>query len=283
MSPAFSHLGWDKDCPGGNARLRVGNPLCCLLAMPLIIPQAYKYVATAVMLMEINHCAARLQLPMKLPFREQDIRKTFVPRPNPPFQGVSGRFDFDHYSFSLATSYGETATKLRFIINRQHPYYSMRGGTPEMNAYLEGLTNKKSLIDSNGAYRMATNWLERMEVDVPKLNSERAWMVTQFKVMNRTATPIFEVTWANDGKPSSNGMTNPIPAISVLIAGDTGELIHLRQEEITFSKRPEVLIKDLDKLLAISDSEFSQYSAEQRSNLVHRFAAVEYPTPAESR
>jgi hypothetical protein len=35
--------------------------------MPAIAPQAYKYVATAVMLMEINYCAARLQLPIKLP------------------------------------------------------------------------------------------------------------------------------------------------------------------------------------------------------------------------
>ncbi len=113
-----------------------------------------------------------------------------------------------------------------------------------MNAYLEGLTHVKSLVDTNGAYHMATNWLEHMEVDVPKLNAERASTVTQLKWMKRAPIPIFEVTWANNGERLNNGMTNPIPGVIVLISGDTGELIHLRQEDNSFSKRPSVLIKD---------------------------------------
>jgi hypothetical protein len=127
--------------------------------MPPIIPLAYKYVATAVMLMEINHCASNLQLPLSLPLQEQDIRKSFIPQPG--LMGVGGRFDFDNYSFSFATRLGEKETKLRYIINIRHPYHSMKGGSPEMNAYLEGLTHTKSIIDTNGAYRVATNWLER--------------------------------------------------------------------------------------------------------------------------
>jgi hypothetical protein len=246
--------------------------------MPPIIPLAYKYVATAVMLMEINYCASNLQLPVSVPLREQDIRKSFIPRPR--LMGVGGRFDFDDYSFSFATRYGETETKLRYITNLRHPCHSMEGGSPEMNAYLEGLTHAKSLIDANGAYRMATNWLERMEVDVAKLNAERPLTITQFKWMNRWPTPIFEVAWANKGGRLSNGMPDPIPGVIVMIAGDTGELIHLRQEDLSFSKRPPALIKDLDKLLAIPDSEFLHYSADQRSNLVSEFSAVHYPHPA---
>jgi hypothetical protein len=246
--------------------------------MPPIVPLAYKYVATAVMLMEINHCASNLQLPVSMPIQEQDIRKSFIPQPR--LMGVGGRFDFDDYSFSFATRYGESETKLRYITNLRHPYHSMEGGSPEMNAYLEGLTHTKSLIDTNGAYRMATNWLERLEVDVAKLNAERPLTITQFKWMNRWPTPIFEVTWANKGERLSNGMTDPIPGIIVMIAGDTGELIHLRQEDLSFSKRPPALIKDLDKLLAIPDSEFLQYSADQRSHLVSEFSAVHYPHPA---
>jgi hypothetical protein len=246
--------------------------------MPPIIPLAYKYVATAVMLMEINHCASNLQLPVSLPLQEQDIRKSFIPEPG--LMGVGGRFDFDNYSFSFATRLGEKETKLRYITNIRHPYHSMKGGSPEMNAYLEGLTHTKSLIDTNGAYRMATNWLERLEVDVPKLNAERPLTITQMKWMNRWPTPIFEVTWANNGGQLSNGMPDPIPGIIVMISGDTGQLIHLRQEDLSFSKRPPALIKDLEGLLAIPDSEFLEYSAEQRSNLVARFAAVNYSHPS---
>jgi hypothetical protein len=97
--------------------------------------------------------------------------------------------------------------------------------------------------------------------------------------MNRWPTPIFEVTWGNKGERLSNGMTDPIPGVIVMVSGDTGELIHLRQEDLSFSKRPPALIKDLDKLLAIPDAEFLQYSPEQRSNLVARFAAVNYSHP----
>jgi hypothetical protein len=245
--------------------------------MPPIIPVAYKYVATAVMLMEINHCASNLQLPGSLPLGEQDIRQSFIPRPE--LMGVGGRFDFDHYSFSFATRPGAMETKLRYITNIRHPYHSTKGGSPEMNAHLEGLTHAKSLIDTNGAYRMATNWLERLEVDVPKLNSERPLTITQTKWMNRSPIPIFEVTWANNGGRLSNGMPDPIPGVIVMVSGDTGELIHLRQEDLSFSKRPPALIKDLDKLLLIPDAEFLQYSSEQRSNLLARFAAVNYSHP----
>jgi hypothetical protein len=246
--------------------------------MPPIVPLAYKYVATAVMLMEINHCVSNLQLPVSLPLREQDIRASFIPRPG--LMGVGGRFDFENYSFSFATRPGAKETRLRYITNLRHPYHSMEGGSPQMNAYLEGLTHTKSLIDTNGAYRMAANWLERLEVDVPRLNAERRLTITQMKWMNRSLTPIFEVTWANHGERLSNGMIDPISGIIVMISGDTGELIHLRQEDLSFSKRPPVLIKDLDKLLAIPDSEFLHYSADQRSNLVGNFAAVHYPHPA---
>ena len=41
-----------------------------------------------------------------------------------------------------------------------------------------------------------------------------------------------------------------------------------------FSKGDKPLIKDVDKLLAISDEEFSRYTFLQRSNLLVRFAGV---------
>jgi hypothetical protein len=64
-----------------------------------------------------------------------------------------------------------------------------------------------------------------------------------------------------------------------MIAGDTKDLLYLRQEDDSYSKRPATLIKDVDSLLAIPDAEFLTYSTLERSNLVSRFAAVDYGTP----
>ena len=80
--------------------------------------------------------------------------------------------------------------------------------------------------------------------------------------------PLFYVEWR----------TNRInDAIDVMISGLTGELLNLRQEDDSYSKRPTSLIKDMDKLLAIPDEEFLKYSPLEKSNLVVRFAAIHYP------
>jgi hypothetical protein len=45
----------------------------------MIVPLAYKYVAVAVMLAEINYCAGRLHLPIDLPIKEQDVKAAVFP------------------------------------------------------------------------------------------------------------------------------------------------------------------------------------------------------------
>src|SRR5439155_13376711 len=42
------------------------------------VPPAYRYVATKVMLSEVNYCAARLALPVALPLTEQDGKRIMV-------------------------------------------------------------------------------------------------------------------------------------------------------------------------------------------------------------
>jgi hypothetical protein len=73
-----------------------------------------------------------------------------------------------------------------------------------------------------------------------------------------------------------NGKVSMIPAISVFIDGTTCQFVHIRQEEDSWSRRPNALIKDMQKLLAIPDGEFLNYTLEQRSDLVSQFAAVHY-------
>jgi len=65
--------------------------------------------------------------------------------------------------------------------------------------------------------------------------------------------------------------------IDIQISGATGELLKLRQEDDSYSKRPASLIKDMDKLLAIPDEEFLKMSPLEQNSLIVRFAAVHYP------
>jgi hypothetical protein len=132
--------------------------------------------------------------------------------------------------------------------------------------YQRQLAGIPSTMNTNDAYRIATNWLMAIDVDVQKLEKEHPATVEQMVPRDLGPLPIFEVYWGERGRSK----------VSVRIAGDTKDLLHLRQNDDSYSKRPFALIKDMDKLLAIPNEEFLKYSPMERSNLVARFAAVHY-------
>jgi hypothetical protein len=230
----------------------------------MIVPAAYKFISIILMLWEINYCSERLRLPTDLPVKEQDLRAESVFPPS--VIGFAGRLDTSKFSFSFAKS-----GRLRFITKLDDGR-----GNQTLHEYLEHLSQVKSTINTNNAYRIATNWLAAMEIDLPRLEKEHPPAVRQqtfvpwagFATNNaETPLPIFDVKWGDWARP----------VIDIQISGATGELLKLRQEDDSYSKRPASLIKDMDKLLAISDEEFQKYSPSERSNLVVRFAAVQYP------
>src|SRR5262249_9956185 len=140
----------------------------------------------------------------------------------------------------------------------------------------------KSLISTNDAYRLATNWLSRISVDVPALESKSRHSVEQTffypdatglndppeKRRRAVLLPFFHVIWGS----ASN------PVVMVSIFGPTKELLSIHQEDDSFSRRPKDLLRDLDSLLSIPDSAFLRYSQEERNHLAARFAAVDYGT-----
>jgi hypothetical protein len=236
--------------------------------MPLTL--AYKCVAVAAMLAEINFCADRLHLPVKLPIEKKDIQRemVFLPR-NHVF---AGRIDADGYVFSFAKT-----GRLRFIVNLKYE----RGDKP-LRPYLEELANVPTTIDTKGALRLATSWLSALDVDLDRLEREHPSSVRQASFRS----------WAEDGKPSRD-VSLPIfdvkwgdwdkPAVDVQVSGSTGELIKLRQEDVSYSRRPEVLIKNADELLAIRDEDYAKYSALDQSNLVMHFESVQYPNQGDTQ
>lgn len=262
-------------------------------------PLAYKFVATTLMLAEVNYCATRLKLPINLPVKEQDLVKIMVFNPKTGGRALA-RLDTTNFSFS----FGKPG-RLIFVTRLEQGYQALsttrRQGRLPTVQFLPQLLGVPSVIDTNGAYHLASNWLASIDVDVARLEREYPPVSTQWVLEGKGPkgpVPVFSVDWGE-----TSGLDGPAynirgPAIRVLIAGDTKDLLYLRQEpnsppvpqsafrdpktvkalfeqNISFSRRP-ALIKDLDKLLAISDEEFLKYTLLERSNLVARFAGIDH-------
>lgn len=240
----------------------------------LTIPLAFKYVAIAVMLTEANFCADRLHLQENLPIKGQNlIMQNAFELGN---IGFAGRIDTTQYSFGFAHG-----GKIRIITKLEDNRYQSMGlyrGNQSMKEFMERFSQIKSTINTNDAYRLATNWLTAIDIDVERLQKENPLKVEQQFTLSEKGgeapCPLFYVKWG-DEKIDELGHGTP-PVIDIMISGINGELLNLRQEDDSYSKRPAVLIKDMDKLLAIPDEEFLKYSPEERSNLVVRFSAVTY-------
>src|SRR6266446_4986336 len=121
---------------------------------------AYKYVALAIMLGEINYFVSQLQLPIDRPVSERDLKAQFFvdPRRMP----LSGRLDTKEYSFSIGEG------RLCFVTNLQE-----NRGEMSMREYNEKLSKIKSLVDTNLAYQIARDWLNAVNVNVGRLERER--------------------------------------------------------------------------------------------------------------
>lgn len=228
------------------------------------------------MLMEAGFCAARLRLPLKLPITEQDIRGRFISPPHRlamfghrPIFG--GRIDLDRFSFSFSES-----CTLRYIVDSGHEWYELESDSQEMEAYCKAAAKRPCVLDGPGAYHMAMSLLTAIDVDVEKLNKDQLPGVKQMKrTVDTLPLPLFDVSWNRDFDFGDGKVFN-MPVVSVFIAGDTGQLIHIKQNEDSYSRRPNELIKNVDKLLAIADSDFLKYTPGQRGHLIKEFAAVQY-------
>jgi hypothetical protein len=216
---------------------------------------AYKYVATAAMIAEINYCAGKLHLPVDQSNTQREFRSEEVAPPN--IMAFGGRFDTDHYSFC----FGETG-RLRFI-TKLHPFGNVTIHQRNQMLLDSGLN---SLISTNGAYELATNWLNAISVDVSSLEITNAVHIRQQMATltddTKVLLPLFNIAWGDVFDPQ----------VTIEIDGRNKELLSLRLEYDSFSNRPISLIKNRDELMAIPDSVFLKYSPLEKSNLVVRFS-----------
>src|SRR5262249_43816055 len=128
--------------------------------------------------------SGRLGLPLKFPLEKQDLQSAYVDLPKTLYPGgAGGSIDISQKDFFSADpptvySFGfgigtlldagdiREAGKMfgaRFV-TRIHPF-----GVSHVAEENEILSHGKSLVDTNGAYQLATNWLNAIQVDVLEL------------------------------------------------------------------------------------------------------------------
>ena len=227
----------------------------------LFVSLAYRYVALALMLAEANHAIDQLDLPDWKPIAAAEIVSHHV---SPPRLRPGGSLDTRKFMFGFGSE-----GKLQFI----HAYQ------PEHDLPVEERNKRwstmKSLIGTNEAHQLATNWLAKLDVDVAALERTHPVRVNQeffyeggiVSPERVVMLPRFEVKW---------GTNSLVPAVWVSVFGPTKEPLQIRQHDVSFSKRPAGLVKEPERLLAIRDSDFAKYTESQKSNLVFESAVAKY-------
>jgi hypothetical protein len=146
--------------------------------------------------------------------------------------------------------------RLRYI-TRLDPF-----GTEPLPQLQRRLAKVEANMNTNAAYQFATNCLAAASVDLEALERQHRATVRQHffhgKGEEKFLLPIYDVLWGRTDRP----------AVIVTIYAPTAELLQLRQEDESFSRRPARSLKNVEALLAIRDPDFLKYTPLERNALL---------------
>ncbi|MGH7990997.1 MAG: hypothetical protein ACREDS_12510 [Limisphaerales bacterium] len=222
-------------------------------------------MAMAVMLTNCNLIVQQTQLPIDQPIALTNISKGFAAPPN--LTGFGGSIVYSNYFFGFGHSHFANFANVDF-----------RKQTREKQIEWSQMTSQ---IGTNDVHTLALTWLNNLGVDTLTLEQKYPCAITQRFYYNKTGgelkpidsikvpLPIYEISWGNiplKGRPQYS-----MPAATMTIFGPTKELIEYHLFDDSLMLRPKLKVKDVDKLLAIPDSDFKQYTQSQRDDLVKQF------------
>lgn len=228
---------------------------------------AYKFVAMMLMVAEANFFCGKTGLPPNRPFTESDVRRG----------GHVGLLNSTNFNGSIFTDEYSFGFWQGHLANFRKRGFMPQDSDLAIQARNRELSNYSSLIDTNGAHHLATNWLAARSVDVPALEKKYRLNFIQWRYYPKgkdgpvIMLPVYHVEWL--GVVLKTQPNRERAVVSVTIFGATKELVEYHVFDDSLFLRPRLHIKELDKLLAISDNQFQQMSPLQRSNLVTQSAA----------
>lgn len=265
---------------------------------------AYRATVTQKMVEEASFYVDRLHLPTPHPIRITDIPGLQYPcigiplpwfsllhEASPPHWPVS-RFGPNIYNPSIPREQRLHALKIGLngifeTTNFQFIFVSgklreiMRLSSPQVERYarnLDELVGKPSLIDTNGAYQLATQWLAAADMNMTALNQQKC-VVHQLSYLPLRATnavvlPLYYVDYDNIHHAASgnlNSLENTL--VSVEILGTTKELQDLLINDLSLSRRPVLLITNAIELIRTPNLtiEHSETAVKVKTNSFSRY------------
>jgi hypothetical protein len=243
----------------------------------LEIPLAYKFVVTAAMISQVNYYAPRLHLPIDVPVKENEIQflNFNLPIDETNFHKSGGCIIVKNYEFTFND-------RLDILCKLENDGLESLGipmaPMESAGSGMERASRMKYSVSTNDIYNMATNWLVVLNINVEKLEKVNYPIVNECPLFHSdrgwVPNPLLLVDWKNTNSPGYDET-----AVQIQISAVSGELLKFSDGNGFFGKQSTPLIKDLGKLLDISDDKFLKYSDKERSNLVFRFAGVHLRYP----
>ena len=230
---------------------------------------AYNFVAMMLMLAEAGFFGSVMELPGGGAFTERDVRRGS--HVGPPVLGhISGSILAGEHFFGFWQGHLANFHKRGFM--PQDSDQAIRNRNLELAKF-------PSLIDTNGAYELATNRLAAYGIDIRALETKYRRNIVQWKFYPEgregpiLLLPVYRVEWLGFILRTQTNRERAV--VSVDIFGATREVVEFHVLDDSLFLRPPIQIKNLEKLMAISDAEFAGYDAIQKSNLIVKSAV--YP------
>jgi len=201
----------------------------------MFMPDAYRKEALRLVLQEANQVAEALRLPEKLPIDETNLLAWHI---SPP--GISRR----------TKSVGNVTTSNYIYYVSVDGKFSYLEGTHQdidRQRWFKEYSWPTSLLDTNAAYQLATQWLVAVSMDVGALNKECNLHITHGAIRkqgtNEYFLPVYWVFWTKGAEGHGS-------AASVELFEPTKTIRQLRVEKSEYILRKPLEITNLDALLS---------------------------------
>jgi hypothetical protein len=247
--------------------------LVAAITNKLLVTAAYKYVALTVMLTNCNLFVQQTHLPFDHPITQTNIILSRCSVSPPRLMGFGGSIVTEKYFFGFGHDHMANFWQWQFHAE----------SIKNIRVRQEEWSKMTSQIGTNEVRQLALGWLAGLGVDTATMEKKYPCKITQksfypnaensegsLKQAKRVTLPIFQVEWGSI--PLHGRSQYSLPAMTMTVFGPTKELMeyHLFDDALMLS--PKLEIKDVEKLLTISNQVFHTFDETQKSNLVKEFA-----------
>ena len=202
----------------------------------MLITPAYHSEALRLVIGEANRVAVGLNLPEALPITESNLVSTYIPAPAMARRlgGGLGNITTSNYTY-----YVSVANKFSFLEKRnmEQEYLRLR------KQYLWPVKR----MDTNAAYKAATQFLAAASMDVKALNQDCDVHIDAFMpegISGKVFVPVYGIHWTSKN-PEIRGSVAEVKYIE-----PTKTLCQLRVSKPEYIHRSPLLISNLDLLIS---------------------------------